>query len=192
MGFAPLLMAAGMGMQAISQYRQGQYAASQAKANARISDYNADVAEANAEAIKQKSIFDQLRALRRGEKIIGKQRAKMGVSGAVMSEGAPADVLAEQGFENAMDVALIGYEGMVGAAQQKNAASLYRFEAANYLQQAKNAKRAGKVGAATTLLTGFGSMYAGGMFGGRTPNYSTSRTNAGVAPASSIISGNRW
>jgi hypothetical protein len=166
MGFTTgaLLMAAGTGLSAYSAYQQGRYAAAQAEAQARISDYNAQVAEANAEAIKQKSIFDQLRALKKGQRRLGELRAKQGVSGAVMSEGAPADVLAEQGFENALDVALIGYEGIVGAKRQKSIASMYRYEAANYLQQAENAKRAGLIGAGTSLLTGFGTMYGLGMF----------------------------
>jgi hypothetical protein len=165
MAVAPfLLMAAGTGMQALSQYRQGQYASAQAKAQARIENYNAQVAETNAEAIKQKSIFDQIRALKRGSKVMGKLRARLGASGAVMSEGAPASAIAEQGFENALDVALIGYEGMVGAAQQKSLAAGHRYSASSYLQQAKYAKSAGKLGAGTTLLTGFGSMSAKGVY----------------------------
>ena len=164
MGLALPLMVIGTGLSALSKYRQGQYAAMQAKAQARISDYNAQVAEANAEAIKQKSVFDQLRALRRGERITGRLRARLGASGAVVSEGAPADVLAEQGYENALDVALIGYEGMVKAAREKSTAGLYRYEAANYRTQARNARQAGTFGAATTLLTGFGSMAAQDMF----------------------------
>lgn len=193
MGLATGLMMAGMGMQAFSQYQQGQYAAAQAKAQARISDYNATIAEQNAEAIKAKSTFDQLRALKRGERVIGRMRAKQGVSGAVMSEGAPAEAVAEQGFENALDVALIGYEGLIGSAREKSKANLYRFEAENYMERAKSAERAGWTGVGSTLLTGFGSMATQGMFsGGRKPNYSTTRSNAGVSVPSSILTGNRW
>ena len=164
MSFAAALMAMGTGMKALSTYRQGQYASMQAKAQAQISGYNMQVAEANAEAIKQKSIFDQLRALKRGRRIMGTLRAKQGVSGAMMTEGAPADVLAEQAFENALDVALIGHEGLVGAARQRAAARMYGAEAGTYLRRAKYMRQAGKVGAATTLLTGFGTMSEKGMF----------------------------
>jgi hypothetical protein len=164
MGLAIPLMVIGTGLSALSKYRQGQYASMQAKVQARISDYNAKVAETNAEAIKQKSVFDQLRALRRGERITGRLRARLGASGAVVSEGAPADALAEQGYENALDVALIGYEGIVGAARERTKAGLYRYEAASYRKQARYARQAGTFGAGTTLLTGFGSMATGGMF----------------------------
>lgn len=160
MGFAaPLLMLAGTGMSALSQYRQGQYAAMQAKAQANISDYNARVADANAEAIKQKSIFEQVRALQKGEKKAGELRAGLGASGALVSEGAPADILAEQAYESALDVALIGHEGQVGAAKQRNAAQMYRNEAVNYRTSAKNYKQAGKMAALTTGLSGMGQNY---------------------------------
>ena len=159
MGLAIPLMVAGTGMQAMSAYRQGQYQSMQAKAQAGMSNYNAQVAETNAEAIKQKSIFDQIRSLKRGSRIQSAIRAKQGASGAVLSEGAPSDVLAEQAAENALDVALIGYEGQVGAAKQKSAASMYRAEASNYMAAAKNYERAGKTAAWTTGLTGLGNMF---------------------------------
>ena len=160
----PFAMMAGVGMQGLSAYRQGQYAAQQAKAQAAISQYNSEVSLANAEAIKQKSMFDQIRALHRGRRIEGKLRAKMGASGAVISEGAPADVLAQQGYENALDVALIGYEGIIGAQQQRSAAGMYAAEAANYRTTASNVRQAGRYGALERLLTGFGTMSAEGMF----------------------------
>ena len=156
---APLLMLAGTGMQAMSAYRQGQYASMQAKQQANISDYNSRVADANAEAIKQKSIFDQVRSLKAGERKAGELTARLGSSGAVVSEGAPADILGEQRAENALDVALIGYEGQIGAAKQRNAAQMYRNEAVNYKASAKNYERAGKIAAWSTGLGGLGNYY---------------------------------
>jgi len=163
---APLMMIAGTGMSALSTYRQGQYASNQAKAQAKISDYNAQVADADATAIKQKSIFDQVRAVKSGARKVGSLRAGMSTSGAVLSEGAPATAVAQQAYENALDVAMIGYEGMVGARKQRSAAAMYRASAANQRSQAKYAKRAGTFGAVTKLLTGFGSMAMMGAFGG--------------------------
>jgi len=167
MGFAaPLMMLAGTGMQAMSAYRQGQYASMQAKQQANISDYNARVADANAEAIKQKSIFDQVRSLKAGERRTGELTARLGASGAVVSEGAPADILGEQRAENALDVALIGYEGQIGAAKQRNAAQMYRNEAVGYKAASKNYLRAGKLAALGTAAGGLGSMFLLTGFGG--------------------------
>jgi len=165
MGFAPfLMMAAGTGIQALSSYRQGQYASMQAKAQAGISRYNAEIAETNAEAVRQKSIFDQLRAVRAGRRQIGKLRAIQGAGGAVLSEGAPADILAEQSFENALDVALIGYNSQVEQSRLKSAAAGYRAQAGYQEASAKNYMTAGKIGAGTSLLTGLGGMSAMGAY----------------------------
>jgi hypothetical protein len=158
------IMAASTALSAQSAYQQGQYASAQAKAQSKISLHNAEIARVNAKAIEQKSIFDQLRALRRGEKRLGTLRAGLGASGAMVSEGAPASLIAEQGFENALDVALIGHEGVVAASRQRSAANLYAHEAENYRLAASSAKRAGAIGVGTSLLQGFGNMFAAGMF----------------------------
>jgi hypothetical protein len=162
MAFATVLAATAIG--AHSRYQQGLAASAQAKAQARMDEYNAQVSETNARAIRQKSIFDQIRALKAGQKRMGSLVAKLGASGAVVSEGAPANLIAEQGFENALDVALIGYEGLVREGREKSAAQMYRNEAENYMMQSKYARRAGLMGAGTTLLSGFGTMSEKGMF----------------------------
>lgn len=180
MSAAMFLMMAGTGLNAWSQYQQGLYASMIAKAKARLSDYKADVAKANARAIKQKSKFDQQRALKIGRRIEGKLRAKAGVSGAVISEGAPADVLAEQAAENALNVDLIGHEGLVGAAQQKNIAAQYRTEAANFMFQSKFAKATGKMAAVNAVMQGFSQMGQMGVFdtgGGQTWNQAQTAMN---------------
>jgi hypothetical protein len=176
-------MIAGTALGGLSQYRQGQAAAAQAKGQAQISNYNAQVADANAEAIKQKSTFDQVRALKTGRRIMGKVRGRLGAAGAVLSEGAPADVVAEQGFENALDVALIGHEGLVGAKRQRSAAALSRFEAANFLQSARNAQVAAGFNVASTLLTGFGGMASMGMFSSGSNPSSTFQTGGDSSTA---------
>jgi len=152
MGFAaPMMMLAGTGMQALSAYRQGQYASMQAKAQARMSDYNAMVAETNAEAIRQKSIFDQIRAVKLGERRLGTIRVGQ-------TEENIWRVAAEQGAETALGVSLIGHRGLVEAGRQKTTAGMYRTEAANYRTTAKNLETAGKFNAANYLLQGFGTM----------------------------------
>ena len=153
MGFAgPLMMAAGTGLSALSTYRQGQYASQQAEAQARMFDMQAMTAETNAEAIRQKSIFDQLRALKAGERRVGALRVGE-------TEENIGDVVAEQAFENALDVALIGYEVITQAGRLKSQAAMYRYGAATQRAAGKYAERAGKIGAWTELLGGLGNMF---------------------------------
>lgn len=160
MGFAaPLMMLAGTGLSALSAYGQGQAAAAQARAQAQLSEHSARVADANAVAIEQKTTFDQVRAIKAGRRAAGRLRASFGEAGAVVSEGAPADVLAEQGFESALNVALIGHEGIVGAARQRNLAAVSRVEASNLQTQAGNLEQAGGLGALTQLGSGLGEMF---------------------------------
>ena len=166
MGIMTAIAIGGLAMQAASKYREGQEAAAEAKGQAYMSDYNQKVAEQNAKAIEAKTNFEQIRAQRRGERISGSLKARLGASGAMVSEGAPANVLSEQAVENALDVALIGIEGRTEAGQQRSAATLYGMEAKNYRAQARNARRAGRIGAGTTLLTGFSNMGQQGMFEG--------------------------
>jgi hypothetical protein len=156
---APLMMIAGTGVQALSQYRQGQAAAVQARAQAGQSLLAAETADANAEAIKQKSIFDQIRAVKAGSRQIGRLRAGQ-------TEENIANVVAEQGFENALNVALIGHEGLVGAQRQRNLATMKRNEVTNLRAAALNLRRAGQTAALTTGLSGLGQMFLLTGFGG--------------------------
>lgn len=163
MGFAALLTAGGIGLQAFGKYREAQYAEAQAKAQADMMRYNQQVAEQNAKAIEAKTTFDQLRELRRGKKRVGRLRARLGASGVLMDEGAPANILAEQAYENALEVGLIGYEGQVAASRQRSAGTLYGAQAGIYKDRASSYKQAGRLGVGTTLLTGFSGMGQQGM-----------------------------
>jgi hypothetical protein len=166
MSFTALLTAGGIGLQAFGAYRQAQYAEAQAKAQAGMMRYNQQVAEQNAKAIEAKTTFDQLRELRRGKKRMGRLRARLGASGVLMDEGAPANILAEQAYENALETALVGYEGRVAASRQRAAGTLYGAQAGIYGQQAKSYRQAGRLGVGTTLLTGFSRMGQKGMLEG--------------------------
>jgi hypothetical protein len=159
MGFAaPLMMIAGTGLGAYSTYRQGLAASEQAKAQAQMSFRNAQIAEANATARDQKTTFDQVRALKHGRRILGKLRTKLAKGGAVMTEGAPSDVVDAQEAENAFSVAMIGHRGMVEAGKQRSMADAYRAETENYYTTASNLETAGKMGAGVSLLEGFGTV----------------------------------
>ena len=153
----PFAMMAGVGMQGLSAYRQGQYAAQQAKAQAAASMGKAETELANVKAVGQKTMFDQVRAL-----ILGEKR-KSAIQVGQTWENASNAVM-QQGYETALDVNLIGYRGIIEAQRHRNAAGMYAAEAANYRATASNLRQAGRYGALERLLTGFGTMSAEGMF----------------------------
>lgn len=165
--------AIGLGMQAGSVYAQGQAEAAEASTQAALANYNARVSELNARAREQRTKFDQIRQQMRGRKVMGTLRARLGASGAMISEGAPLNLLAEQAFELELENALIGYEGMTEAAQLRSQAQFQRAQADIYRKRAGSYRRAGAIGAGATLLGGFGQMYEAGMFEPQSQNYGT-------------------
>ena len=161
---ATALMAAGTAMSAISMYQQGKAAEAQARGQAALNAYNARVYNQTAKAIEAKTKFDQIRHQRYGRRVMGSLRARLGASGAVMTEGAPLAVQADQAYELALENALIGYEGMVKAGQARSAAGVEQFKGGYAMARAKAARAAGILGAGTTLLSDFGQMKYEGVF----------------------------
>lgn len=164
MVFATALVAAGVGMQAYSAYAEGQAASDDARAQARITAYNAAVSERNARAVEMKTTFDQVRQAQRGRRIMGSLRAKLGASGALMDEGAPLSLQADQLMELELENALIGYEGSNEASKLRAEGALSTYQGNIFRQKAKNAETAGLIGTGSTLLSGFGKMKSEGMF----------------------------
>ena len=188
----PMLFLASSILKGFSQYQQGQYQAGQYKAKQRLTEYNARITEADAAAAQRKTDFEQTRAAMEAEQIMGSMRVAQGASGARTDVGTPILVRAQQWAELELENFLIGLEGRTQVSKYRSEAAIQRVQASVYGQAAKNAKTAGKLGMATTILGGFAQAGAMGMFdsgSSYTPNYSTTYSNAGVAP---VISGNRW
>jgi hypothetical protein len=166
MGFAGIMMLVSTAVTAASSYQQGRQQAAVAKGQERMAAYNAQVAEMNARAEREKGRFDQLRHRRAINSRMGRLRAALGGSGARMDVGAPMDVLAMQQAELELDNALVGYNSMVASARSRQQAGLMRFQSKIYGMRASNAMQAGRIGAGTSLLQGMGTMSNAGMFGG--------------------------
>lgn len=168
MGFATALAIAGTATSVIGTLGAGR---AQAQQQAAMSRYNARLAALNAEATRAKARFDQIRQQRRGRKIMGRLRARLGASGALMSEGAPLALLAEQSAELALENALIGYEGLVTAQKWRSQAAMDIAQAGLYEARGRAEQRASYLKAGSTLLTGFGQAYESGMFGLGQPSF---------------------
>lgn len=141
--------AASTAFSAYSAYYAGKAAQLEAKNNARI-------ARLNAKALERKTTFDQIQQQRRGQAIMGALTAKLGASGAVVSEGAPSLALADQAWELAFENMMIGVEGRTQAAAAEYQANV--FDA-----QRRNIRAASRQKVFATLLGGFGSMASAGM-----------------------------
>jgi hypothetical protein len=139
----------GTAMNAFGSYLQGQAAKAQA-------EYNRAIALRNAQAVRMKSLLDQVRHRRMANRLQGTLRSKLGASGALMTEGAPLAAVAEQAMELDFENALIGYEGMAQAQQDESQAEAFKL-------RGKYAKEAADIGVGTSLLSGFNTMYESGM-----------------------------
>ena len=180
MGFFTSMALAGA--TAYSAYSQGQAAADEAKGQASMQRRNADLAEKDALATETKTIFDQVQQVQQGARDVSTIRAKAGVSGAVLTEGAPLRLVAEQMFQNELQNALIGYSGQVQAGRYRSSAAGMRTAAGYADATAKNASRAGTLSAATSLLGNVGTMYDKGMFTSKTTAVTPTARPAPSAP----------
>jgi hypothetical protein len=117
-----------------------------ANAQAAAANYNAKVAKRNRdEAIGQThaAIADKVMENNRQ---MGSIRAAYGASG-LQLDGSPLDVLEDTATEQAYDVAKIRYKGRMQAAGYSEQAALSKLEA-------KSAKTAGYIGAASAIIGG--------------------------------------
>lgn len=133
------LIVAGATVGAYGEYQQGQYAAAQGRENARVANMQAE------DSLRRGAIEeDQQRSRMRA--ILGSQRAAMGANGTTAS-GTNLGLLAETAQFGEVDALTIRNNAAREAFGYKN-------QAAQELNAGRNAKRAGTMGAFSTLLTG--------------------------------------
>lgn len=117
-----------------------------ANATSAAAEYNAKVAKRNRAAA-----LDQTEAAMRDKRLensrqMGAIRAAYGSSG-LQLDGSPLDVLEDTAVEQAYDVSKIKYKGRMQAAGYSEQAALFKLEA-------KSAKTAGYIGAASSIIGG--------------------------------------
>ena len=136
-------LASGLGLEAYGQYQQGQSAAAAAK-------YNALVSQRQAEAAKRTGEITKNRLERQRRLMLGKQKSLYAKAGVLM-KGSPLEVLADTASQYDIDLALNDYNTKLGVGN-------YDYMSQYYNQRATNAKRAGYIAPASTLLTGIGTL----------------------------------
>ena len=162
MGFFSSVAMIGMGVAGALQSAKSK--SNDAKNQAAMQDYNARVAEQDAAATEEQTTFAQLRQRRTAARIMGGLRAKLGASGALMDEGAPAALTADQAFELEMENTLMGQQGRTEAAKYRSEAAGYRMGAQFARKSASNALTAGWLNAGRRVIGGLGGMYEQDMF----------------------------
>lgn len=159
---APLaipLLIAGTGIAAAGQIQAGRVAAAEAKSAQNIAEFNAQVQEREAEALRLKSRFEQERQVKRAERVKATLTAGIAAAGGLGSPVA-VDLAAEQAAELELENLLIGFEGEVGAQRALSQAEIDRLSGRVARRRGKAAVTASRFRAGTTLLTGFGEAFA--------------------------------
>lgn len=119
-----------------------------------IANFNAEVAEKQAEAELLRSGFDQIQQAKEAERIKSRLRAGLGAAGGAGSPVA-IDLELEQAQELELENLLIGFEGEVKAGRLKSQATLDRLQGKLARQAGKSAARRANVQFGAQLLTGF-------------------------------------
>lgn len=140
--FATALTIAGTVAGAFGTFQQSQAASATANYNAQIAERNAQIAEAE-------GAENARRTREAGRRVLGQQQAGFGVSGAVVGEGTPLDVLGSTAADVELDALTARYGANIEA---QNA----RLLAAQQRSRASSARSSGFIGAGTSLLMGAG------------------------------------
>ena len=129
-----------------------------------IAEFNAQVQEQEAKAIRQAGAFKSKRQAKAGTRIQSELTTKIAAAGGLGSPVA-ADLAAEQAEELELENLLIGFEAEVGARRALNRAELDRLQGRLAKQRGKSAARRANIQfgvQVATLLSGFGGGQSSG------------------------------
>ena len=136
---------------------QAAGAQQQAEAEAQKAQYEAAVARNNATAAAYKSTEEAQAVAQKGEYAIASQHAAYAAAGVPISTGTPVSVMGDSYARIAADVDTAQYEGRITGQRWQDQAVLNEMEA-------ENARKAGKIAAASAIIGGVSSI--GKLFGG--------------------------
>ena len=134
----------------------------QGNAKGNLDDYNARIANNNANIVETQAQEAARRSLVKSSMVIGAGRAGYGASG-VTADGSALDVLGASAANAALDAITIRNQGDIRATAYRNQATLDTFAG-------NNARVAGQISAVGSLL-GAGSSMAGSTLGADSASY---------------------
>lgn len=147
---------------AFGQYQQGQEQAANLKTQSRIASRNAQLLRTQAATARQQAGLDEEAQRRDARRFLGTQRAAVGQAG-IGYGGSVADLLEDSAVQAELDALNIRYGGELQATDILNQANMSDTEARILKANAKSAKRAGVMGAATSLLQSGAQAYGSGL-----------------------------
>lgn len=156
----PVLVVGGV-VAAAGAIISGSAAASQAKGQQAIANYNAKVSERNAQYVEQQAAYKQKLQAQDNARRQSTLEAGLAASGAAPAEGTPLLLQSQQASQGELEMMMTGYQGQIGADQSRSQAAIDRAQASIYGTQAGYAVASGVTGAGTSLLKGFGKAYGG-------------------------------
>lgn len=152
--FTMALMALGTGMQVFGQVQQGDAAQAQANYQAAVDRRNADIAD-----------YQSREAISRGEVAVAERRKQIGIdeskqiallaaNGIDVQDGSSLDIIGDTNYTGELDALAIRDNARREAFGHEVGASNYLASAGMSEASGRSAKRAGTMGAFTTLATG--------------------------------------
>ncbi|HYD35956.1 MAG TPA: hypothetical protein VD999_07900 [Vitreimonas sp.] len=168
----------GAGISAIGQISSANAAADQYKSDAKMAMYNSQIADENAQRELDAAALEESMQRDRLRRTIGTantQRAKSGIT----QTGSSLFVQDDSIIQGELDALMIRNKGDLAANNYRSQSAIYKVQASQLRQAAKNTKKAGRIGALTSLIGGAASY---GMAGGKFPGAGLSSSSGTSIP----------
>ena len=143
----------GLGLQMKAAHEQGKALEAQAKSEAAWQEYNAQIAEREAKQVQEEAAFEERKHRKEAERLKARQRTQLGKAG-ILPIGTAELVMKETGRELEIDALRIRRSGQIGARALTAEAQLSRFAGRSALLRGRAKKRAGRMGAFATGVSG--------------------------------------
>lgn len=155
---AMALSGIGTAISAYGSVMQGKAQADAQEAQARAAESNAAAERERARQSNQRAAIDSWRTAEQGRQFAGRQRAAMGAQGVYMGSGSPLAMQLDTAGLAAKDAAATRYNGMLETWGYQNNASQLMNQAGAHRAAASASRRAGTLGAFTSVLGGASSL----------------------------------
>jgi hypothetical protein len=172
-----------------SSIQQGKAQSEQARYQAEIARQNRDLAEQQASAERRQGYENMIARRQDTARLIAKQRAAAGASGAVVDVGSNLDLQADTAFQGELDAISLYNKGIDAGYNAEIQAMQYGQQADAYDATASQYQSAGYLNAASAALGGIaeiGSTWAG--YAGRSSGNGTQGVY-NAAPLNNALSG---
>lgn len=144
---------------AVGQVQQANAASAAAEYNAQVAEMNAEISEKRAKSVIEAGANEEQMKRQEVQRILGQQQAGLAANGVDLTFGSPLDTIVDTAVLGELDALTIrtntyreAYNSRVDAVNQRAGAELHRYEA-------KTTKQGGYLAAMGTILGGAGQAY---------------------------------